>query len=82
MALQFRGDDTLTIALFTDSHWRGGNEEDRRSAALMLSSGPRPWLVSGGPTGGAPGAGAETAVGDMTSAAARAAAVVASQREA
>ncbi len=35
MTLQFRPDDTFTIALFTDIHWRGGSEDDSRSAQMM-----------------------------------------------
>jgi hypothetical protein len=47
MTLHFRDDDTFTIALFTDIHWRGGGEEDRRSAALMgtILDAERPDLV-------------------------------------
>lgn len=35
MSLHFRTDDTFTIALFTDLHWRDGGPQDRRTAALM-----------------------------------------------
>ncbi len=33
--LRFRPDGTFTIAQFTDLHWQNGNEEDRRTRALM-----------------------------------------------
>lgn len=35
MPLQSNADGTFTIALFTDIHWRNGDEADQRSAAMM-----------------------------------------------